>query len=84
MKYEVLGTQAVDYVSRKTNNPVKGVTLYVKYKDAQVHGEATANIFVSDNLKIACIADVKPHDVVDVEYSPRGYVADLRLSPAAK
>lgn len=71
MKYEVLGTQAVDYVSRRTGNPVKGVTFYVKYKDAQIHGEATASVFVSDNLAIPCIADIKPHDIVDVEYSPR-------------
>lgn len=84
MKYDVLGIQSVDYVSRKTGNPVKGVTLYVKYKDAQVQGEATANIFVSDNLRIPCIADVRPQSVVDVEYSPRGYVAGLSLVSAGK
>lgn len=84
MKYEVLGTQAVDYISRKTGNPVKGMTLYVRYKDAQVHGDATANIFVSDNLNISCVADIKPGNVVDVEYSPRGYVAGLSLAVPSK
>lgn len=84
MKYEVLGTQAVDYISRKTGNPVKGVTLYVKYKDAQVHGDATANIFVSDNLGIGCIADVRPGSLVDVEYNNRGYVAGMSIVPAGK
>lgn len=84
MKYEVLGIQAVDYISRKTGNPVKGVTLHVKHKDAQVQGEAVANLFISDNLEIACVADVRPHSLVDVEYNQRGYVAGLTIVPAGK
>lgn len=84
MKYEVLGAQAVDYISRKSGNPVKGVTLHVKYKDAQVQGEATANLFISDNLGIPNIADVRPHSVVDVEYNQRGYVAGLTLVTPGK
>ena len=35
MKVKVLGIQSVDYVSRKTGNPVKGVTLHSAFKDAQ-------------------------------------------------
>lgn len=79
MKCEVLGTQAVDYVSRKTGNPVKGVTLHVKHRDAQVYGEAVSNIFVSDNLGLDCIADVKPGYIIDVEYNNRGYVAGVTV-----
>nr|DAH77432.1 MAG TPA: hypothetical protein [Inoviridae sp.] len=33
MKVKVLGIQSVDYVSRKTGNPVKGVTLHSAFKD---------------------------------------------------
>ena len=50
MKVKVLGIQFVDYVSRKTGNPVKGVTLHSCYPDGQVKGEAVDSIFVSDNL----------------------------------
>ena len=50
MKVKVLGIQSVDYVSRKTGNPVKGVTLHSAFKDAQVEGESVSSIFVSDNL----------------------------------
>lgn len=84
MKYEVLGVQALDYTSRKTGNPVKGVTLHVKYKDSQVSGEATGNIFISDNLGIDCVSDVRPGSRIDVEYNNRGYVADLSIIPAGK
>ena len=52
MKVKVLGIQSVDYVSRKTGNPVKGVTLHSSFKDAQVEGESVSSIFVSDNLNL--------------------------------
>lgn len=79
MKVRVVGVQSVDYVSRKTGNPVKGVTLHAVYKDAQVHGEAVGNIFVSDNLGIACVADIAPGATIDVQYNNRGYVADISI-----
>ena len=79
MKVKVLGVQAVDYVSRKTGNPVKGVTLHSSYKDAQVAGECVSSIFVSDNLGIPCVSDIRPGMTVDVEYNNRGYVADVAI-----
>ncbi len=45
MKVKVLGIQSVDYVSRKTGNPVKGVTLHSSFKDAQVEGESVSSIY---------------------------------------
>lgn len=79
MKVKVLGIQSVDYVSRKTGNPVKGVTLHTTYKDAQVQGDATGNIFVSDNLGIPCVPEIRPGMMVNVEYNNRGYVAGLEI-----
>lgn len=38
----VLGVQYLDYVSRKTGNPVKGLSLHCAYKDQQVEGEASS------------------------------------------
>lgn len=40
MKFRVLGVQQQDYISKRTGNPVKGVTLHCSAKDAQVVGEA--------------------------------------------
>lgn len=79
MKAKVLGTQAVDYTSRRTGNLVKGVTLHVSYKDSQVCGDAVSNVFVSDNLAIPGIADVAPGMTVDIEYNSRGYVCGLTV-----
>ncbi len=79
MKVKVLGIQAVDYVSRKTGNPVKGTTLHAAFKDSQVMGEAVSNIFVSDNLRIPHIAEIQPGAIVDVEYNNRGYVCDVAI-----
>ena len=77
MKVKVLGIQAVDYISRKTGNPVKGVTVHSSFKDAQVEGESVSSIFVSDNLGIKAVAEIRPGMMVDVEYNNRGYVCDL-------
>lgn len=79
MKVKVLGIQSVDYVSRKTGNPVKGVTLHSSFKDAQVEGEAVSPIFVSDNLRLDCVSSIRPGMLVDVQYNNRGYVCDLAI-----
>lgn len=79
MKVKVLGIQSVDYVSRKTGNPVKGVTLHSAFKDAQVEGESVSPIFVSDSLCVDCVAEVRPGMLVDVEYNRRGYVCNLTI-----
>lgn len=79
MKVKVLGIQLVDYVSHKTGNPVKGVTLHSVFKDAKVEGGSVSSIFISDNLNLRCVADIKPGMMVDVEYNNRGYVCDLAI-----
>lgn len=79
MKVKVLGIQTVDYTSRKTGNPVKGVTLHSSFKDAQVQGESVSSIFISDNLGLKCVTEIHPGMMVDVEYNNRGYVCDLAI-----
>lgn len=77
MKYKVIGTQLVDYVSKKTGNPVKGVTIHAACKDAQVKGEMASQIFVSDQLGIDGLYSLAPGSTVDVEYNNRGYVCGV-------
>lgn len=79
MKVKILGIQTVDYVSKKTGNPVKGITLHSVHKDAQVTGEAVSNIFVSDSLDIPVVSELRVGQLVDVEYNNRGYVCDLSI-----
>lgn len=79
MKVKVVGIQNVDYTSRKTGKPVKGTTLHVIFKDAEVAGEAVDGIFVSDALEIGSISQIQPGMVVDVEYNRRGFVSDVAI-----
>lgn len=78
MKMTVRGIQMVDYISKKTGKPVKGVTLFCSHKEQAVDGEMTEDVFVSDSLDCARLAyALKPGSLIDVEYNRRGYVADL-------
>ena len=76
----VLGVQYLDYVSRKTGNPVKGLSLHCAYKDQQVEGEAVSNFFVSDNLGISL--KFLPSDTVDIAFNQRGFICDVKQIPA--
>ena len=79
MKVKILGIQNVDYVSRKTGNPVVGVTLHASFSDSQVLGSAVDKIFISDNLRLACVKDLAIGQIVDIEYNNRGFVCDCRI-----
>lgn len=79
MKLRVLGTQQVDYVSKKTGEPVVGVTLHCVYKDSQVTGEAVDSVFISERLGIPGLDAIQPGMTVDVEYNRRGYVSGLSV-----
>lgn len=48
MTKKILGKQSVDYVSKKTNSPVVGVTLHVVGEDSRVEGMACETIYVSE------------------------------------
>lgn len=48
MTKKILGKQSVDYVSKKTNQPVVGLTLHVVGEDSRVEGMACETIYVSD------------------------------------
>ena len=80
MEYKVVGTHLVDYVSKKTGNPVKGVTLHALCKDSQVNGEMASQIFVSDQLGIEGLFSLPIGCTVDVEYNNRGYVCAVNFT----
>lgn len=79
MKMEVLGVQNVDYVSKRTGEPVKGRTFHCSFPDAQVKGLATDQIFVSDRLALPDLYAITPGMKIDVEYSRRGSVCNVAI-----
>lgn len=80
MKAKVLGIQNVNYTSKKTGEPVVGVTLHTSFKDNDVTGEAVDSIFVSDKLGLTSVlSGILPGTMVDITYNRRGYVADVAV-----
>lgn len=47
MVKKLVGKQDVDYVSKKTNQPVTGVSLHTVGEDSRVNGMGVETIFVS-------------------------------------
>lgn len=49
---EIIGKQRVDYISKKTNQPVRGVTLHVVGTRDDVEGRAVETLFISERSPI--------------------------------
>ena len=78
MKATVLGIQKVNYVSRKTNQPVTGTTLHVSYPKKDVEGQSVETIFISDRSEIS-LESVKVGSTVGVYYNRWGSVDGLEI-----
>ncbi|MDO4279637.1 MAG: hypothetical protein Q4C69_12485 [Lachnoclostridium edouardi] len=79
MRVKVLGVEKVDYISKRTGEPVKGIALHSVYKDTNVLGETVERIFVSDRMDIAAVSEVKPGITVDINYNRRGSVDSVAI-----
>lgn len=80
MKKTLLGIENIDYMSRKSGNPVKGVSLHVMGESSRVKGHGVETIFVSSNagyyedvlqLPLGC--------ELDVQYNRYGSVDTIQL-----
>lgn len=45
---KVIGVREVDYESKKTGKPVRGVEVYVSYEDKKIVGVGTERLYVSE------------------------------------
>lgn len=45
---KLVGKQKVDYVSKKTNQPVTGITLHCVGENSRVEGHGVETVFVSE------------------------------------
>lgn len=76
----IIGKAKVDYVSRKTNQQVSGLTLHVTHEDNNVDGLAVETIFVSSKSNVYADANaVKLGDNVNVFYNRFGSVDSIAL-----
>lgn len=79
MRAKILGFQILDYVSKKTGKPVKGVTLHIAYSMPDIVGSAVKTEYISSQSDIynhlapydqsligkICICDYAPDRVVN-------------------
>lgn len=78
MRVFVLGTERVSYTSKRTGQPVSGVSLHCAFKDPSVYGESVDKIFISDNLGIRPLVDkIMPQTYADIQTNFRGNVTDV-------
>ena len=80
MKVTVIGVGRIDVEkSKKTGNPFHATVLHGKYKDGQVTGEAVDSFILVDNLNLSCIPELKPGQIVDIEYNKNGFVCGVEI-----
>lgn len=79
---KVVGKQVVDYISKKTQEPVKGLSLHCVGNRNGVEGQAVETIFVSAKAtelhKVA--ASLPINSEVDFSYNRWGGVIDIRVA----
>lgn len=46
---KIVGIQALNYTSKKTGNPVSARNIFLEYKDDNVQGVKTENLFLSNS-----------------------------------
>lgn len=80
MKMTIIGKAKVDYVSKKTNQQVNGITLHVTHEENNVDGLAVETIFVSSKSNVYADANaVKLGEKVNVYYNRFGSVDSIAL-----
>ena len=85
MSMKVIGKEAVNYVSRKTNQPVNGVTLHCTLSRNDVSGLAVDSIFVSSKSSIYSDCMALPLDSeIMVGYNRFGSVEFIQRVPVDK
>lgn len=69
---QIVGIERVDYVSKKTNNPVKGYTFYCVGEKQIIGGCFTESYFINDENLRSLLATVKDkiEDLIGVEVRP--------------
>lgn len=80
MSLKVVGKQNVDYMSKKTNQQVTGITLHIIGQNSRVEGMAVDTIFVSSKSNTYnTVASLPIGAEIDVLYNRWGNVETVEL-----
>lgn len=80
MKFEILGKEKVDYVSRRTGQPVKGTNLHCTVLEGGktgVEGVQVERLYVKETIDCSALA---VGDAIDVYYNRFGSVDSIHLA----
>ena len=85
MKVNVIGVGRNKGVSKKTGNPYDNVNVYYTCPDPRVNGlkAVEKTFFDSDRQAFPVIDQIKPGDILNLEYGPNGWLLSVELLPAA-
>lgn len=85
MKVNIVGTNKRSGVSKKSGNAYTAVDLYFTYPATNVNGVVAAEktLFDSDLEAHPVIYQIKPGDVVNLDYGPTGRVVGVEIVPAS-
>ena len=77
MQVVIVGKKQVDYTSKKTGNPVKGISLFIEReplpREQDVNGLVTDSIFISCNSPCYdTLPEIIPGDTADLIYESDG------------
>lgn len=70
MQYKVVGKEYIEYISKKTNNQVKGYNLHLTIEKEKCEGVSVLSVFVSDDIGYS----VGINDEVELYYNQYGKV----------
>lgn len=73
--YKILGIENVDYVSKKTNNRVKGYKLHMCYEKNNCEGVAVLEEFVNEDIG----KDIKVSNKIELFYNKYGQVNKIAI-----
>ena len=77
MKVVIVGKKQVDYISKKTGNPVNGISLFIERdplpRETGVNGLVTDSIFISSNSEcFKTLPEILPGDTAELVYESDG------------
>lgn len=73
MNVKVLGTQSMNFKTSE-GTEVKGLNLFVAFKDKAVNGMKAERFFINANIECP---EIKPGDTIDVNFNYRGKIESI-------
>lgn len=68
-KYAVVGVEKLDYVSKKSNKPVRGFRVHCTFADSSIEGFGVEKVYFPEG---SCASAPKLRDTINIFYNQYG------------